>query len=232
MTITKVKESCIKTTIMVCNRYLERIAQHTDTYSVSAVLVTFFLTDYPLIITVFRLTELKNRMNMKKFRKKIIVTVLALQVLLIAPVIAESVTGIGSEEISLEQNALVLDSLHTQEPPGIQDTIPAEIMVATYYGGRFHGRKTASGEVFDKNALTCAHKTLPFDTKLIVTNPQNGKSVEVRVNDRGPFKRGRDLDLSFAAAKEIEILLQGVAPVEVVVVHPENDSLREDLASR
>lgn len=169
---------------------------------------------------------------MRKLRSKLILTVLALQVLVIGPVIAESVTGMGSEEISLEQNALVLDSLHTQEPPGAQDTLQSEIMVATYYGKKFHGRRTASGEVYDQFALTCAHKTLPFETKLIVTNPQNGKSVVVRVNDRGPFPRGRDIDLSYNAAKEIGILRRGVAPVEVVVIHPENGSVPEELASR
>ena len=97
-------------------------------------------------------------------------------------------------------------------------------MVATYYGGRFHGRRTASGEIYNQHALTCAHRSLPFDTQLVVTNPDNGKSVEVRVNDRGPFVQGRDIDLSYAAAKEIGIILQGVAPVEVMVIHPENIS--------
>lgn len=169
---------------------------------------------------------------MRKLKKKIILTVLALQVLVIGPVIAESVSGLGSEEIGLQQDALVIDSLHTQEPPRSIEMLEPEIMVATYYGNKFHGRKTASGEVYNQYALTCAHKSLPFDTKLIVTNPTNGKTVEVRVNDRGPFTRGRDLDLSYQAAKEIELILPGVAPVEVVIVHPENDSLRGDLAHR
>jgi len=158
---------------------------------------------------------------MKRIRKKLILTVLALQVLMIGPIIAESVSGIGSEEISLEQSALVLDSLHTQEPPG--EMTPPDTIVATYYANYFHGRRTSSGEIYDQYAYTCAHKTLPFDTKLIVTNPQNGKSVEVRVNDRGPFPPGRDIDLSYAAAKEIDILLRGVAKVEVVIIHPENN---------
>ncbi len=155
---------------------------------------------------------------MRKLKKKILVTFLGLQVLLIGPVIADSVAGIGSEEISQDQTALVIDSLHTQEPPGV----PAETMVASYYAKYFHGRKTASGEVYDKNLMTAAHKTLPFDTKLVVRNPKNGKTVEVRINDRGPFPRGRDLDLSFAAAKELGLIRAGVAPVEVVIIHPEN----------
>ncbi|MDY0318922.1 MAG: septal ring lytic transglycosylase RlpA family protein [Candidatus Cloacimonadaceae bacterium] len=155
---------------------------------------------------------------MRKLKKKILVTFLGLQVLLIGPVIADSVAGIGSEEISQDQTALVIDSLHTQEPPGV----PAETMVASYYAKYFHGRKTASGEVYNKNLMTAAHKTLPFDTKLVVRNPKNGKTVEVRINDRGPFPRGRDLDLSFAAAKELGLIRAGVAPVEVVIIHPEN----------
>lgn len=155
---------------------------------------------------------------MKKFKKKILITFLSFQVLLIGPVIAESVVGIGSEEISQDQTALVIDSLHTQEPPGVE----AEAMVASYYAKYFHGRKTASGEIYNNHEMTCAHKTLPFDTILIVTNPKTGKSVEVRVNDRGPFPRGRDIDLSYAAAKKIGLIRPGVAPVEVVIIHPEN----------
>ena len=68
--------------------------------------------------------------------------------------------------------------------------------VATYYHNKFNGRKTASGEVFNNNKLTAAHRTYPFGTILRVTNPINGKSVVVKVNDRGPFAKGKDLDLS------------------------------------
>jgi rare lipoprotein A len=76
---------------------------------------------------------------------------------------------------------------------------------ATYYGPGFHGKKTASGEVFDMYGMTCAHRTLPFGTVLLVTNLSNNKSVEVRVNDRGPFIEGRILDLSYGAAKKIDL---------------------------
>jgi len=91
-------------------------------------------------------------------------------------------------------------------------------MVATYYSKRFQGRKTASGERYNRDAFTCAHKTLPFQTLLKITNPQNSKSVIVRVNDRGPFNRGRDIDLSYAAAKEIGMLSAGVIPVQVEIL--------------
>ena len=71
---------------------------------------------------------------------------------------------------------------------------------ASYYADKFHGRPTASGEIFNMNDYTCAHKTLPFGTVLRVTNLANGRSVNVRVNDRGPFVAGREIDLSKAAA--------------------------------
>lgn len=74
---------------------------------------------------------------------------------------------------------------------------------ASYYGQRFHGRRTASGEVFNMNAMTTAHKTLPFGTRLRVTDPNTGRSIVVRVNDRGPFVGGRGLDLSKAAFSKL-----------------------------
>lgn len=89
---------------------------------------------------------------------------------------------------------------------------------ASYYGNEFHGRKTASGERFDQAKLTAAHRTLPFGTRLKVTNTQNGRSVEVRVNDRGPFVKGRIIDLSSSAFKTIASLNAGVTPVRIQVV--------------
>jgi len=89
---------------------------------------------------------------------------------------------------------------------------------ASYYGNEFHGRKTANGEQFDQAKLTAAHRTLPFGTRLKVTNTQTGKSVQVRVNDRGPFVKGRVIDLSSSAFKAIASLNAGVAPVRIQVV--------------
>lgn len=85
--------------------------------------------------------------------------------------------------------------------------------VASWYGERHHGRRTASGEPFDMNALTAAHKTLPFGTRVRVFNPANGQSVVVRINDRGPFTPGRVIDVSRAAAERIGLLRVGVADV-------------------
>ncbi|GAB4389569.1 MAG: septal ring lytic transglycosylase RlpA family protein [Thermodesulfovibrionales bacterium] len=88
-------------------------------------------------------------------------------------------------------------------------------MVASWYGPDFHGRPTASGEIFDMHGLTCANKSLPFGTRLEVTNPENGRSAEVVVNDRGPFVAGRDLDLSYGAAKKIGLVGPGTGRVKV-----------------
>ncbi len=88
---------------------------------------------------------------------------------------------------------------------------------ATWYGPKFHGRKTASGERYNMNRLTAAHKTLPFGTLVEVTNLNNGQSVVVRINDRGPFARGCVIDLSKAAAKQIG--LGGSAPVEIIALN-------------
>ncbi len=151
---------------------------------------------------------------MKKHKKKLLACLIGIQVMFIAPVIAQNMASLSGEEFIADKTVAVIDSLHTQEPPG---SPPGETMVATYYSKRFQGRKTASGERYNRDALTCAHKTLPFQTLLKITNPQNSKSVIVRVNDRGPFNRGRDIDLSYAAAKEIGMLAAGVLPVQVEV---------------
>ncbi|MBF0316547.1 MAG: septal ring lytic transglycosylase RlpA family protein [Nitrospirae bacterium] len=91
----------------------------------------------------------------------------------------------------------------------------SSIMIASWYGLDFHGKPTASGEIYDMYAYSAAHKTLPFGTLLNVTNPQSGISTGVVVNDRGPFVDGRDLDLSYGAAKEIGLIGQGVGVVEI-----------------
>jgi rare lipoprotein A len=89
---------------------------------------------------------------------------------------------------------------------------------ASWYGKKFHGRKTSNGEVYDMYAMTGAHKTLPFGTYVRVNNLNNGKTVDIRINDRGPFVRGRIIDLSYRAAKEIGLVGPGTAPVEIVAL--------------
>ena len=90
--------------------------------------------------------------------------------------------------------------------------------LASYYGPKFNGRKTANGEVFNMHGLTCAHKTLPFNTWLEVKNLANGRTVIVRVNDRGPFVGNRVIDLSQGAAKEIHMIEAGVQEIEFTVI--------------
>jgi rare lipoprotein A len=92
--------------------------------------------------------------------------------------------------------------------------------LASWYGGKFQGRKTASGEVFDTNEFTAAHRTLPFGTRVRVTNLDTGRTTVVRINDRGPFVPGRIIDLSRAAAAAIGMAGSGVARVRVDVLPP------------
>jgi len=109
---------------------------------------------------------------------------------------------------------LYLSSCAPMPPPTIQPPKVAHV-VASWYGSEFHGRPTSSGEIFNMYAMTCAHKELPFGTKLRVTNSRNNSSVIVTVNDRGPFIPGRDLDLSYAAAREIGLTGPGVERVRI-----------------
>lgn len=102
--------------------------------------------------------------------------------------------------------------------PLIQSHNFQERGTASWYGKKFHGRKTANGEIYNMYAITAAHKTLPLGTYVRVTNLYNGKTVNVRINDRGPFVRGRIIDLSYEAAKQLGIVVQGTAPVEIVAL--------------
>ncbi len=87
--------------------------------------------------------------------------------------------------------------------------------MASFYGDGYHGRKTANGETFNKRKLTAAHKTLPFGTVVKVKNLSNGQTIKVRINDRGPFVKGRIIDLSEKAAQKIDMKKQGVAEVQL-----------------
>lgn len=89
------------------------------------------------------------------------------------------------------------------------------VVVASWYGPKYHGRQTANGERYDMYGLTAAHKTLPFGTVLRVTHVANRRSVVVKVNDRGPFIAGRSIDLSFGAAKRLNMVDEGIAQVKI-----------------
>ena len=94
--------------------------------------------------------------------------------------------------------------------------------IASWYGGKFHGRKTSNGETYNKYAMTAAHKTLPMNTMLLVKNLDNGRKTVVRINDRGPFVRGRIVDLSYKAAKEIGMVKTGIARIQATALGEES----------
>jgi rare lipoprotein A len=109
----------------------------------------------------------------------------------------------------------------TPEPAPVREAPPARVSTvgkASWYGAFHHGRRTASGEIFDMHALTAAHRTLPLGTRLRVTNLSNGKSIDVRVNDRGPTIRSRIIDVSRGVATALDAVAAGVFPVELVVL--------------
>jgi len=103
-------------------------------------------------------------------------------------------------------------AIEKRESRGVQQGI------ASWYGADFHGKQTSSGEIYDMYQLTCAHNTLPLGTIVMVTNLENGRSIELKVNDRGPFVKGRIIDLSYAAARMLDMHEQGTALVKVEVI--------------
>lgn len=103
-------------------------------------------------------------------------------------------------------------------PPTLPTSRVSQTGIASWYGPGFHGKATASGEVYDQNQMTAAHQTLPLGSKVMVTNLENGSAAEVLINDRGPFAKGRIIDLSYAAAQTINMVGPGTALVRVDVV--------------
>ncbi|MDY0081811.1 MAG: septal ring lytic transglycosylase RlpA family protein [Ignavibacteriaceae bacterium] len=120
---------------------------------------------------------------------------------LIEPTVTDNVTTTPEEEMTAERSLVEFMDKGT--------------MKASWYGPGFHGKRTANGEVYDQMSFTAAHKSLKFGTLLKITNPKNGKSVIIRINDRGPYITGRDLDLSKAAALELGLMRNGVGRMKV-----------------
>lgn len=131
-------------------------------------------------------------------------------------IIADAGPATGEDAIAVPAHAVDLSTFEPPRGPSVLRDLGAG--VASFYGRRFHGRLTANGERFDMNAMTAAHKTLPFGTRVRVTNARNGRSVVVRINDRGPFIKGRTIDLSRAAAKRLGFVSRGHARVELDII--------------
>jgi rare lipoprotein A len=127
-------------------------------------------------------------------------------------------------------------------PPPVSSDNPAESVrpptvqwqtgIASYYGTKYHGKPTASGELFDMNQQTAAHPTLPFGTMVRVTNLANRRSVVVRINDRGPFVAGRSIDVSLAAARILRMTEAGLARVRLEILPPPTRVTRSSKAGR
>ena len=117
------------------------------------------------------------------------------------PIVTENVVSVEEEIITADRSLV--------------EFVDKGSMKASWYGPGFHGRKTANGEVYDQMSFTAAHKSLKFGTLLKITNLKNNKSVVIRINDRGPYIHGRDLDLSKAAALELGMVKKGVAKIKV-----------------
>lgn len=139
----------------------------------------------------------------------------------------------SSIPIVIACTAIALILLFTAQKPVTQNNIKdsfAQSGKASFYANMLHGANTSSGDVYDKNDFTCAHKTLPFNTILSVTNKANGKSAIVKVNDRGPYRKGRIIDLSRSAAQKIGMVPNGIANVKILELNfldlfPIHDSL-------
>jgi rare lipoprotein A len=148
----------------------------------------------------------------------------------IAPLAASTAATPADGALSLEASAAAVEIMPAAQATLQQvqaDSIPAESLPvatslgsgsASYYASKFHGRRTASGEAFDNAEMTAAHRTLPFGSLVRVTNQANGRSVVVRINDRGPFTRGRLIDVSRAAAEELGLIARGHAEVSLELI--------------
>ena len=166
---------------------------------------------------------------------------------LIAFVIPLALTGCVSGEDENQEAKKIAEKVTRQvelseKAEGSQDLVKDKVTVtkgekgqpiieqvgeASSYGRGFHGKKTATGEKFDQNDRTAAHPTLPMGTQATVTNLETGNSVDVKINDRGPYVKGRDIDLSKRAAKELGMTKEGVAPVKIEAEVAPDDKSKE-----
>lgn len=135
--------------------------------------------------------------------------------LVVKPVQVTGKTSVAATKGTFSVARAVIGALIPGRRAGRRDV---QVGIASWYGEDYHGRRTANGEIYDMYALTAAHRHLDFDTRVRVTNLENGRTVEVRINDRGPFKRRRIIDLSYAAASKLDMVEAGVQKVRLQVV--------------
>jgi len=129
------------------------------------------------------------------------------------------------DQMSVQDETPVYSDMEpTQISSNSSDSSYYQVGIASWYGREFQGRLTASGEPFDMNKYTAAHRTLPFGSVILVTNLENGKKVKCTVNDRGPFKKNRVLDVSYKAAKDLDMLTTGEAKVGITVLSYGNNT--------
>ncbi|WP_113959469.1 septal ring lytic transglycosylase RlpA family protein [Roseimicrobium gellanilyticum] len=174
-----------------------------------------------------------NEMARRHFWKVVIVCLIALGALWIAPKISRQEPTLPAPlptpaPMPAPSQPAVKEAMRLQQHPNpTAETKQAAIKLksvkgkASFYGGKFHGRPTASGERYDQNSLTAAHRTLPMGTRVKVKNLRNGREVVVRINNRGPYVKGRIIDLSSRAAKDLRMTGAGVVPVEMTVLPKE-----------
>ena len=144
-----------------------------------------------------------------------------------AEALAEKVAKKAKQTEKAEgKNNLVKDKVKVKTDAKGQPVVE-QVGEASWYGKDFQGKKTSSGETFNQHDLTAAHPTLPMGTKAKVTNLETGKSVQVEINDRGPYSKGRDIDLSKEAAKEIGMKKDGVASVKIEAKVPPKDDKKD-----
>ena len=155
----------------------------------------------------------------KKFYRKAIKVEITLIILLLAGIVliaGRSAKRRNATKQKTQASTEIMPGVNLQD--GNEQYAQTEIGLASYYNDEFHGDPTASGELYDRNELTAAHREYPFGTFVRVTNLDNGKSVVVRINDRGPHQEERIIDVSGRAAREIDLVRMGVAKVKIEVV--------------
>ncbi len=143
------------------------------------------------------------------------------------------ISGLGFVSwLLIGTSALSACGKHVQVQAPDSDMVPGqtEIGIASWYGRPYHGRRAANGEIYDMEVLTAAHRTLPFGTRVRVENLENGKAVELRINDRGPFVKDRIIDVSHAAARALDMVGPGTAQVRLQLLSIPADAAEDSFA--